>query len=82
MFDYIGGTICFFPLNWLLGFGFLCPCYLLMIQSECTHRKSHLQNKKSIITLYIIRKNALDAFLWPFLVLTTLFTLGVNRMDH
>ena len=28
--------------------------------------KSHLQNKKSIITSYIISRNALDAFYYPF----------------
>ena len=44
--------------------------------------KSHLQNKKSIITLYIISRNALDAFLWPFLKLTKWFTLGVYRKNH
>ena len=46
MIDYIGGTICFFPLNRLLAFGFLCPCYLLMIQSECTHRKVSFTEQK------------------------------------
>ena len=44
--------------------------------------KSHLQNKKSIITLYSISRNALDAFLWPILVFTKWFTLSVNRMNH
>ena len=82
MIDFIGGTICLFPLNWLPAFGFLCPCYLLMVQSECTHRNVSFTEKKSIITLYIISKNALDAFLWPFLVLAKLFTLGVNKMNH
>ena len=46
MFDYIGGTICLFPLNWLLAFGFLCACYLLMIQSEWTHRKVSFTEQK------------------------------------
>ena len=46
MIDYIGGTICFFPLNWLLAFDFLSPCYLLMIQSECTHRKISFTEQK------------------------------------
>ena len=31
MIDYIGDTICFFSLKWLLAFGFLGPRYLLMI---------------------------------------------------
>ena len=46
MVDYIGGTICFFPLNWLLAFGSLCLCYLLMIQSEWTHRKVSFTEQK------------------------------------
>ena len=46
MFDYIGGTICIFLLNWLLAFGFLCPRYLLMIQTECTHRKVSFTEQK------------------------------------
>ena len=46
MIDFIGGTICLFPLNWLLAFGFLCPRYLLMIQSECTHRKVSFTEQK------------------------------------
>ena len=46
MFDYIGGTICIFLLNWLLAFDFLCPRYLLMIQTECTHRKVSFTEQK------------------------------------
>ena len=46
MVDYIGGTICIFLLNWLLAFGFLCPRYLLMIQTECTHRKVSFTEQK------------------------------------
>ena len=46
MFDYIGGVICFFPLNWLLAFGFWCPRYLLKIQTECTQRKVSFTEQK------------------------------------
>ena len=52
MLDYIWGTICFFPLNWLLAFVVLCPCYLLLIQSECTHRKVSFTEQK--VDYYII----------------------------
>ena len=45
-------------------------------------RKSQLQNKKLIKTLFIINWNALDAFYGLFLVLTKCFTLGVNRTIH
>ena len=46
MIAYIGGTICFFPLNWLLAVGSLCFCYLLMIQSEWTCRKVSFTEQK------------------------------------
>ena len=46
MIDYIGGTICFFLPSRLLTFGILCLCYLLMIQSEWTHRKVSLTEQK------------------------------------
>ena len=63
MIDYIGGTICLFPLNWLLAFGVLCPCYLLMIQSEWTHRKVSFKEQKVVdYNIYIISRNPLDAF--------------------
>ena len=45
-------------------------------------RKSQLQNKKSIKTLFIINWNALDAFYGLFSVLTKCFTLGVNKTIH
>ena len=38
--------------------------------------------KNSIKSLYIISWNVLQAFVSPFLVLTTSFTLGVNRANH
>ena len=46
MLNYIGGTIYFCSLNRLLTFGFLCPCYLLMIQSEWTQRKISFTEQK------------------------------------
>ena len=38
--------------------------------------------KKSIKSLCIMGRNVLHAFVWPFLVLTTSFTLRVNKINH
>ena len=43
---------------------------------------SHVQNKKSIKTLYIISWNTPDAFLWPFMVLSKWLILVVNRKNY
>ena len=82
MIDYIGGTICFFPLNRLLAFGFLCLCNLLMIQSEWTHRKVSFKKQKVDYNIIYHKQERSGCFLWPFLMLIKWFTLGVNRMNH
>ena len=45
MIDYFGG-LHVFSLSWLLTFGILCLCYLLMIQIEWTHRKVSFTEEK------------------------------------
>ena len=66
MIDFNGGTICLFPLNWLLAFGFLCPCYLLMIQSECTHRKVSFTEKKVDYNIIYHRQERSGCFFMAF----------------
>ena len=82
MIDYIGCTICFFSLSWLPIFGFLCPCYLLMIQSEWTHRKVSFREQKIDYNMIYYKQERSGCFLWPFLVLSKWFTLVVIRRNH
>ena len=81
MIDYIGRTICFFPLNWLLAFGFLCPCYLLIIESEWTHRKVSFTEQIVDYNIIYHKQERSGCFFMTLLMLTKWLTLGVYRMN-
>ena len=70
MIDYIGGTICFLPLNRLLAFGFLCLCNLLMIQSEWTHRKVSFTEQKVDYNIIYRKQERSGCFFMSLLMLT------------
>ena len=73
----------FIKLNLTLKIVFDGFCNIIMFQSEWTNEKlSFIDLNKSIKSLYIKSWNVLDAFVYPFLVLTTSFTLGGNRLNH
>ena len=63
-------------------------CFWWYLQHNKDSKRMHSQKnivyilKNSIKSLYIKSWKVLDAFVWPFLVLTTLFKLGVNKINH
>ena len=82
-FYFFTRIMSFNSFNLILTIVFGGICNIWMIQSECIHRKIlFTDKKKSIKSLCIISWNVLDVFVWPFLVFTTSFTLGMNKINH
>ena len=82
MIDYIAETICLFSVNSALTIGFLDPCYLIMSQSEWTHRKVSFTEQKIDWNIIYHKLELSGCFLWRFSMLTKWITLGVNRTNH
>ena len=82
LIDYFTGTM---SLNSLI---IKLKIFWRYLQHNNDSKRMHSQKiivyrlKKSIKSLCIMGRNVLHAFVWPFLVLTTSFTLRVNKINH
>ena len=79
MIDYIGRTIHFFSLKWLLTFGFLGHCYLIKLKGEGTHRKVSFTEQKFDLKIFYHKRERSGCF---FMTLLSAYQVNHTRREQ